>query len=166
MYLDGGFECVKRFFLPIVKEQVGQILASHKLNDPKSLLQEIIQQNGETLQYEKVGESGPDHDKRFTCVVKLNSTVIGKGEGYTNAGYDQKPDWEANLQVAQSITDALNEQADGLCKEVRLKSGRFNQHISTGCILVEAGNNRNTLAQVLAAMPYLADAIVSVLKQP
>lgn len=85
--------------------------------------------------------------------------LIGKGEGYTGSGYDQKPDWEANLQVAQSITDALNEQADGLCKEVRLKSGRFNQHISTGCILVEAGNNRNTLAQVLAAMPYLADAI-------
>lgn len=85
--------------------------------------------------------------------------LIGKGEGYTGSGYDQKPNWEANLQVAQSITDALNEQAEGLCKEVRLKSGRFNQHISTGCILVEAGNNRNTLAQVLAAMPYLADAI-------
>lgn len=85
--------------------------------------------------------------------------LIGKGEGYTGAGYDQKPDWEANLQVAQSITDALNEQAQGLCKDVRIKSGRFNQHVADCCILVEAGNNRNTLAEVLAAMPYLADAI-------
>lgn len=85
--------------------------------------------------------------------------LIGKGEGYTGSGYDRKPDWEANLQVAQSITDALNEQADGLCKDVRIKSGRFNQHVSNSCILVEAGNNRNTLAEVLAAMPYLADAI-------
>jgi ribonuclease-3 len=81
MYLDGGFECVKKFFLPLVHSQVETIFSMHRFNDPKSLLQEIVQQNGETLQYEKVGESGPDHDKRFTCVVKLNSNVIGKGEG-------------------------------------------------------------------------------------
>lgn len=62
------------------------------------------------------------------------------------------------------ITDSVNTQASGLCKNVRLKSGRFNQHIATGCMLVEAGNNRNTLAEALAAMPYLADAIMEALK--
>lgn len=85
--------------------------------------------------------------------------LIGKGEGYTDAGYDQKPDWEANLACAQSITDALNQQVPNLCKEVRLKSGRFNQHVARNCVLIEVGNNRNTLQQALAAMPYLADAI-------
>lgn len=85
--------------------------------------------------------------------------LIGKGEGYGSAEYDQKPDWEYNLSVAQAITDRLNAQLDGLCKTVRLKSGRFNQHIARGCILVEVGNNRNTLEEALAAMPYLADAI-------
>ncbi len=81
MYLDGGFECVKKFYLPFVRAQVENIFSMNRFNDPKSLLQEIVQQNGETLQYEKVGERGPDHDKRFTCVVKLNSNVIGRGEG-------------------------------------------------------------------------------------
>lgn len=85
--------------------------------------------------------------------------LIGKGEGYTDAGYDQKPDWQANLACAQSITDALNQQVPDLCKEVRLKSGRFNQHVAKNCVLIEVGNNRNTLRQALAAMPYLADAI-------
>ena len=33
------------------------------------------------------------------------------------------------------------------------------------CILVEAGNNQNTLQEVLAAMPYLADAVVQVLER-
>jgi len=93
-----------------------------------------------------------------TAVAKL-MLLIGKGEGYTGTGYDQKPDWEANLQVAQAITDALNEQLEGLGKNVRLKSGRFNQHVDTGCVLVEVGNNRNSLTEALAAMPYLADAI-------
>ena len=33
-----------------------------------------------------------------------------------------------------------------------------------GCVLVEAGNNRNTLEEVLAAMPYLADAVLEALE--
>ena len=89
--------------------------------------------------------------------------LIGKGEGQTSEGFDQRPDWEANLAVAQAMTDDLNAQVDGLCREVCVKSGRFNQHVAVGCVLVEAGNNRNTLEEVLAAMPYLADAIVQVL---
>ncbi len=89
--------------------------------------------------------------------------LIGKGEGYTDTGYDRKPDWEANLACAQRITDSLNDQVPSLCKEVRLKSGRFNQHVAKNCVLIEVGNNRNTLQQALAAMPYLADAIHAVL---
>lgn len=98
--------------------------------------------------------------------VSLNGTeaaklmlLIGKGEGQTGQGFEEKPDWKANLAVAQTITDALNQQCEGLCRKVCLKSGRYNQHVANRCILIEAGNNRNTLSQVLAAMPYLADAI-------
>lgn len=91
--------------------------------------------------------------------------LIGKGEGQTSEGFDQRPDWEANLALAQRVTDALNQQREGLCKPVRIKSGRFNQHIAPCCVLVEAGNNRNTLAEALSAMPYLADAIRAALAQ-
>lgn len=102
MYLDGGFECVKRFFLPLVKSRVESIFSKHRLSDPKSLLQEIVQQNGETLQYEKVGESGPDHDKRFACVVKLNSNVIGRGYG--------KRIQEAEVNAARDALKLFGEQ--------------------------------------------------------
>lgn len=90
--------------------------------------------------------------------------LIGKGEGQTSEGFDQRPDWEANLAIAQTMTDCLNAQADGLCRDVCLKGGRFNQHVAVGCVLVEAGNNRNTLEEVLAAMPYLADAVLEALE--
>ena len=89
--------------------------------------------------------------------------LIGKGEGVTGQGYDVKPDWEKNFAIAQAITDDLNSQAEGIARNVHIKSGRFNQHVAPACVLVEAGNNKNTLAQVLAAMPYLADAIAEVL---
>lgn len=96
-------------------------------------------------------------------VAKL-MLLIGKGEGVTGQGYDVKPDWEANLAIAQRMTDDLNAQASGLCRDVHIKPGRFNQHVAPACVLVEAGNNRNTLSEVLAAMPYLADAIVKALE--
>lgn len=85
--------------------------------------------------------------------------LIGKGDGQTGQGFDQKPEWEKNLVYASGLTDALNAQVPGLCKNVLLKSGRFNQHVSVGCVLVEVGNNQNTLSQALSSMPYLADAI-------
>ena len=82
--------------------------------------------------------------------------LIGKGAGES---YDLKPDWEKNYAIAQTITEELNSQIEGLCRNVSVKTGRFNQHIAPRCILIEAGNNENTLSEVLASRPYLADAI-------
>lgn len=89
--------------------------------------------------------------------------LIGKGTG---SGFDVKPDWEANLAIAQQITDLLNGMADGLCRDVKIKTGRFNQHIAPRCVLIECGNNLNTLEEVLNGIPYLAEAIVDTLKNP
>lgn len=91
--------------------------------------------------------------------------LIGKGEGASAQGFDEKPDWEKNLALAQAITACANSQAQGVCRDVSVKTGRYNQHVADCCILVEAGNNRNTLSEVLAAMPYLADAIYQALMQ-
>ncbi|NCB04725.1 MAG: hypothetical protein EOM69_04290 [Clostridia bacterium] len=96
-------------------------------------------------------------------VAKL-MMLIGKGEGATGEGFGEKPEWEKNLVIAQAITDSLNEQKKGLCRDVRLKTGRFNQHIAPCCVLIEVGNNKNTLQEALAAMPYLADAIAQCLR--
>ena len=86
--------------------------------------------------------------------------LIGKGTG---AGFDVKPDWEANLAIAEVITDSLNGQVDGLCRDIKIKTGRFNQHIAPRCVLIECGNNLNTLEQTLNGVPYLAQAIMDAL---
>ncbi len=86
--------------------------------------------------------------------------LIGKG---TTGGYDIKPDWEANLAIANSITLHLNQYHASLARNVKIKTGRFNQHIDDCCILIECGMNTNTLEEVLAGIPYLADAIAQTL---
>ena len=72
--------------------------------------------------------------------------LVGKGTGATGSGFDERPDWP-------------NALAPGICREVKIKSGRFNQHISTGALLIEIGNNRNTLSEALAACPIIAEAL-------
>ena len=87
MYLDGGIEVVKPYILGFITEAVKRE-ASFK--DNKSLLQEEIQKiKGNTLSYEELGETGPDHDKTFVFAVKLNGEVIGKGEGRSKKEAEQ-----------------------------------------------------------------------------
>ena len=86
--------------------------------------------------------------------------LVGKGTG---GGYAEKPDWEANYAIAEVITESLNSQCDNLAREIKVKTGRFNQHIAPRCVLIECGNNENTLQQVLDGVPYLAEAVMAAL---
>lgn len=79
IYLDGGLQNARDFVLRFVKKAANENIS---LKDYKTELQEIIQKNpDEHLSYVLVGESGPDHDKRFEVEVMLNSNVIGCGMG-------------------------------------------------------------------------------------
>ena len=44
---------------------------------------------GERLEYVLVGEKGPDHSKTFTVEARLNSNVIGIGEGASKRQAEQ-----------------------------------------------------------------------------
>ena len=45
-------------------------------------MQEEIQKNGDVkIEYTKIKESGPDHNKSFEAVVALNGKVLAKGKG-------------------------------------------------------------------------------------
>ena len=80
--------------------------------------------------------------------------VVGKGEKY-----EDKPYYASNITFAERITDYLNTIDGKLCRPVRTKTGRYNQHVAPNCILIEVGHNANTLKQAKAAMPYLAESI-------
>lgn len=87
MYLDGGINAVKPYILSFIKEAVKKEAG---FKDNKSLLQEFIQrEKGNVLQYDEVGETGPDHDKVFNFVVRLNGEVIGKGQGRSKKEAEQ-----------------------------------------------------------------------------
>ena len=81
VYLDGGMENAKKYVLGFIPKDLDKN-SSKKLNDYKTVLQEIIQRNPEEkVEYVLTGESGPDHNKLFEVQVRLNSNVIGTGQG-------------------------------------------------------------------------------------
>lgn len=84
--------------------------------------------------------------------------LIGNG-----VGFDVKPYYEENLAFAEHLTERINAIQPELCKEVLVKDGRYNQNIGVFSILVEVGHNRNTLREALNALPYLADALESLM---
>ena len=83
IYLDSGkdLDTVAAFLNPILKEEVDKRLSCRPILDPKSHLQEIVQEAKGTLAYGIVSESGPDHDKRYVCEVRIDNNVMGRGEG-------------------------------------------------------------------------------------
>jgi len=80
--------------------------------------------------------------------------VVGQGEKY-----EVKPSFGSNYGLAERITARLQAVHEKLARPIRTKEGRYNQHITSHCILVELGHNANTLEQALASVPYLAEAI-------
>lgn len=82
--------------------------------------------------------------------------LIGQGTG---TSFDERPEWEENQRAAQLLSDSLNRQVENISRGVSLKSGRYNQQAATPSMLIEIGNNMNTLPEALRAVPYLAHAI-------
>ena len=88
--------------------------------------------------------------------------VVGTGEGATGAGFPEMPDFSANFALASAISQKLEALTPGFMRNTRVKTGRYNQHVSNQCLLVEVGHNANTFEQALNAMDYLAAAIADI----
>ena len=87
-FLDGGMEAARKLIEKFILVEV----PVKKLNnaDYKTALQELVQQKkNQTLSNRLVGESGPDHDKRFDVEVSLNGCVIGIGSGSSKKRAEQ-----------------------------------------------------------------------------
>ena len=100
IYLDAGesgMETVEKFLLPFIEKEIENIGKSKGFSgDPKSLLQQFVQQaEGDFLEYIVVDQSGPDHMKIFKVEARLNSNVIGRGQGRSKREAEQNAAKEA-----------------------------------------------------------------------
>ncbi len=88
IYLDLGFDVVKRVILKIVVPYIENknILL---FSDYKSALQETIQNLQKALVYELINSDGPSHNKTFSVAVKIDGIVYGVGTGSSKKEAEQ-----------------------------------------------------------------------------
>lgn len=82
--------------------------------------------------------------------------VVGTDEGGL-----EHPGWQENLANALKLQALLNRTAPGLCRDIDLRTERFNQHETKGSLLCEFGASGNTLSQALRTARLFADTLVT-----
>ncbi len=96
IYLDGGIGPVRDFLLPRIAAEIDRIVRDGTDMDYKTELQQVVQQErGDLLEYVKIGESGPAHQKVFEFEARLNGNVIGRGRGSSKRAAEQAAAKEA-----------------------------------------------------------------------
>ena len=98
LYLDQGFNFTKKLVLDIIIPYINKKI--DLLQDSKSNLQELIQTVKKSVIYEIIDEKGPAHKKVFTCQVKVDGIIMGKGVGNSKKAAEQ-----------EAAKDALSKQA-------------------------------------------------------
>lgn len=98
LYLDAGpepaREWVHRTLGPLISDE-----AAWAPENPKSMLQELVQSRGGAVSYKITETLGPPHDRSFTAVVEVGGDVLGTGVGRTKK--------EAEAAAAAAALDHL-----------------------------------------------------------
>lgn len=98
-YLDGGFESAKGIITRLILPHLIDVINTR---DYKTELQELIQRKrGQSLTYDLIGESGPDHCKAFSVRVLLNGEAIGEGSGTSKKRAEQAAAAQAIAQLTE-----------------------------------------------------------------
>jgi len=82
IYCDQGYHVAQEVIARIVLPHLEEIVAKGLHRDPKSVLQEIVQENMRvTPTYRVLHERGPDHKKKFSVGVFFGDTCGAEGIG-------------------------------------------------------------------------------------
>ncbi len=85
--------------------------------------------------------------------------LVGTGENGL-----EHPNWQENLKFALYLQSAVVAKYPSLPRPIALKKERYNQHLSTGYLILEVGSSGNTLSEALNAVRLFADAAAPALK--
>lgn len=104
LFLDGGISAAASFVKRTLIVRMSEDMAKEPEN-PKSVLQERLQEDGITPTYRLVETQGPPHDRTFVTQVFVGVKSIAKGVGRTKK--------ESESQAAKSALEILGSFFEG-----------------------------------------------------
>lgn len=114
------------------------------------------------LHRDSIAGNGTDRVKPVTQIngKKAAQVMLVMGCGETVANH---PNWEKNFTFAVKYQQTLEVLYPGLARQLALVSSRYNQHLTTGSILLEVGTESNSLEEAKYGGSLAADALISYL---
>ena len=101
IYLDNGYDSVSNFIKEYVLSLLPEIVEKKLYKDPKSYLQEIIQEKLKlTPTYEVLSEEGPDHNKIFEVGAYFGEKLAGTGKGHSKQ--------DAEIEAAKNALEKIS----------------------------------------------------------
>ena len=88
IYLDQGFDVVKDYIDKIIIPYINKEMDFNA--DYKTKLQELVQTDRKSLEYEVVNEYGEAHKRVFEVVVKIDNIIYGRGKGSSKKEAEQR----------------------------------------------------------------------------
>lgn len=114
------------------------------------------------LHRDSLAGDGTNRVKPITQIDGKNAAqvmlVMGCGETVAN-----HENWEKNFTFAVKYQQTMEALYPGLARQLSLVSSRYNQHLTTGSILLEVGTESNSLEEALYGGSLAARALVSYL---
>lgn len=148
----------------------GSIDRSKAYNASLEGIQQIMSQNPDIqvtidLHRDSVGKNKHTYtmiDGKKTAIVMFFNGLSRSKSGKINYLYN--PNLEANLAFSLQLKCHAMETYDGFTKPVYLKGYRYNLHVAERALLIELGNENNTVEEAKNAAKPLAKVIADVLK--
>ncbi len=108
VYLDGGLVAATSVVLDLLGGRIDEVVGGGVDSDSKSRLQELAAQHGGDPPRYELSETGPEHEKRFSAVVRAGG-FTGRGDGRTKKEAEQA----AAREVAGLLQAAIGRRRDG-----------------------------------------------------
>lgn len=99
IYLECGLDVCKKYINKVVIPHVKR--EEEFFNDYKTKLQEFVQTDRKSVEYELFEQSGEAHDMTFKVHVKVDNIILGTGEGKSKKEAEQKAAEEALKKCAR-----------------------------------------------------------------
>ncbi len=91
IYIDKGINFLNQWFFKNFNEFIDEKTKNPKITDYKTYLQEIIQAEYlKLVKYSLEKSEGPDHNKVFYSVAKIDNKIIGRGIGKNKKESEQE----------------------------------------------------------------------------
>lgn len=101
IFLDNGLEITEKFIVNNILKDLDEIIEKKLYKDPKSKLQEIVQEKFKILpKYIVLKEEGPVHQRKFAVGVYLGDKLVSVGEGSSKQ--------EAEIDAASKALKKIN----------------------------------------------------------